>query len=63
MNTVVEVTEARIHEVRITKDEIIAYLLDGRTISVPLIWLWRLSEATETQRQYFEILGDGQGIH
>ncbi|RIZ67483.1 MAG: DUF2442 domain-containing protein [Methylococcales bacterium] len=47
----------------VTEDEIIAYLVDGRTVSVPLIWSWRLSEATEKQRQNFEIIGDGQGIH
>ena len=40
-----------------------SHLVDGRTISVPLIWSWRLAEATEKQRQHFEIIGDGQGIH
>ncbi len=63
MNTVVYVTEPRLCDVQITEDEIIAHLVDGRTISVPLIWSWRLSEATDAQRQRFEILGDGQGIH
>ena len=63
MNTVVNVTEPRLMNARITEDEIIAHLVDGRTISVPLIWSWRLAEATEKQRQHFEILGDGQGIH
>lgn len=63
MNTVVSVTEPRILNARVTEDEIIAHLVDGRTISVPLIWSWRLAEATENQRQNFEILGDGQGIH
>ncbi|NOT55425.1 MAG: DUF2442 domain-containing protein [Deltaproteobacteria bacterium] len=63
MNTVGNVTEPRLLNVRITEDEIVAQLVDGRTISVPLLWSWRLSEATEKQRQHFEILGDGQGIH
>jgi hypothetical protein len=63
MNTVANVTEPRLRDVQVTEDEIIAHLLDGRTISVPLIWSWRLSEATEAQRQHFEIIGDGQGIH
>lgn len=62
MNTVTNVTEPRLRDVQVTEDEIIAQLLDGRTISVPLIWSWRLSEATEAQRQHFEVLGDGQGI-
>ena len=63
MSTVVNVVEPRLLNAEITEDEIIAHLMDGRTISVPLIWSWRLAEATEEQRQNFEILGDGQGIH
>lgn len=39
------------------------YLVDGPTISVPLAWSWRLSEASPTQRSNFEIIGDGQGVH
>jgi len=45
----------------VTDDEMIAHLVDGRTISAPLVWSWRLSEATPEQRQHWEILGDGQG--
>ncbi|MEA5533594.1 DUF2442 domain-containing protein [Crocosphaera sp. XPORK-15E] len=63
MNTVVNVIEPRLLNVQITDDEIIAILVDGRTISVPLVWSWRLSEASPEQRQNFEILGDGEGIH
>jgi len=63
MNTVVNIVEPRLLKVRITEDEIIGYLADGRTISVPLVWSWRLTEATPGQRQNFEILGDDQGIH
>jgi hypothetical protein len=43
-------------------DEIIAQRIDGRSMSVPLFWSWRLTETTPAQRQHFEILGDGQGI-
>lgn len=50
-------------DIQVTEDEIIAHLVDGRTISVPLAWSWRLSEATPDQRNNFEILGDGQGVH
>jgi len=62
MNTAANIVEPRLLNVRITDDEIIAHLIDGRTISVPLAWSWRLSEATPEERQNFEILGDGQGI-
>ena len=33
------------------------------TISVPLAWSWRLSDATKKQRNTWELIGDGQGVH
>ena len=45
MNTAAS-SDPRIQHVRVTEDEIIAQLADGRVISVPLAWSWRLSEAT-----------------
>ena len=47
----------------ITDDEITAVLVDGRTISVPLVWSWRLLAATPDQRANYEIIGSGQGVH
>jgi len=46
----------------ITDDLITARLTDGRTISVPLVWSWRLAEATPEQSKHFEIIGDGHGV-
>jgi hypothetical protein len=46
----------------VTDELIIAYRADGRTISAPLVWSWRLSNATPAQRQHFEIIGTGQGV-
>lgn len=63
MNIAANVFEARLVDIRVTEDEIIAHLVDGRTISVPLAWSWRLSEAIPDQRNNFKILGDGQGVH
>lgn len=63
MNTAVILQEVKIKEVRVTEDTITAILVDGRTISVPLAWSWRLSEATPEQRAHYEIIGDGLGIH
>jgi len=62
MSTVVG-TEARVNHVRVTKNEIIAYLADGRVIRVPLAWSWRLSDATPAQRANFRLIGAGHGIH
>ena len=55
--------EPRIKKIQITEDRIIADLVDGRTICVPLAWSWRLSEATPEQRTHFEFIGDGEGVH
>ena len=63
MSTAVQLQEVRIKKINITKDTITAYLVDGRVISVPLAWSWRLSEATPEQRANYEIIGDGQGVH
>lgn len=62
MNTVV-LSEILIEKVEVTDETITTYLTDGRTISVPLVWSWRLAEATPEQRANFEIIGDGEGIH
>lgn len=61
MNTAV--SEPRIASVLVTDDEIQANLRDGRKISVPLQWSWRLAGATPQQRQNYEIIGSGQGVH
>lgn len=55
--------EPVVHTIRITDDEIIAKLSDGRTVSVPLAWSWRLSDASPEQRQNFRLVGGGQGVH
>ena len=62
MNIVVN-TVPRIRNIKVTSDTITAYLVDGRIVSVPLAWSWRLSEATPAQRAKWKIIGDGQGIH
>lgn len=62
MSTVAS-NDPRIQQVRVTKDEIVANLDDGRVISVPLAWSWRLSEATPSQRARFRLIGSGQGVH
>lgn len=55
--------EPRIKAIEITEDLIVADLSDGRTISISLAWSWRLSDATPSQRENYEFIGDGQGVH
>ena len=62
MSTAVSV-ESRIDRVEVTDETITAHLIDGRVISVPLAWSWRLSEATPAQRANWTLIGDGHGVH
>ena len=55
--------ESRIDRVDVTDDTITAHLVDGRIISVPLAWSWRLAEATPGQRANWQLIGDGHGVH
>lgn len=62
MSTAVSV-ENRIGHVVVTNETITAHLVDGRVISVPLAWSWRLSDATPEQRANWQLIGDGYGVH
>jgi hypothetical protein len=62
MSIVAEI-DNRIKHFQVTDDAIVAELRDGRTISVPLTWSWRLSEASPEQRSNFEMMGGGEGVH
>lgn len=62
MSTAVS-TETRIASVEVSDETITAHLADGRVISVPLAWSWRLSDATPAQRAKWRLIGDGHGVH
>ena len=62
MNTAV-LTEPKIERVEVSDETITAHLVDGRVISVPLAWSWRLSDATPAQRANWLLIGDGHGVH
>jgi hypothetical protein len=53
----------RVRGVRFTEDDLIVDLLDGRTISVPLVWFPRLLSATPEQRANWRVAGGGFDIH
>ncbi len=55
--------DERVEGVRFTKYVLIVDLMDGRTISVPLVWYPRLLNATSKQRDHWELCGGGYGIH
>lgn len=49
--------------IEVTATSITAHLSDGRTVSVPLWWSWRLEQATRRQRHNCEIIGAGRVAH
>lgn len=59
------VTEARALAigVRVTDDELLVELADGRKISAPLVWFPRLLAGSPAERADWELLGEGEGIH
>lgn len=56
-------TSALATDVRFSEEEMIVALVDGRRLAVPLAWFPRLLHATPQQREKWELLGDGEGIH
>jgi hypothetical protein len=62
MSTVAR-SDARIKSIDVSDEMITARLVDGRIISVPLAWSWRLAAATPAQRANYEIIAGGQGVH
>lgn len=55
--------DERVKDVRFTDETISVDLMDGRTITVPLVWYPRLLNATLQQRLKWKICGGGYGIH
>ena len=62
MNTLV-IDRVRAQDVRITAEELIVELEDGRTLSAPLAWFPRLYHGTPEERNNWRFIGDGEGIH
>ena len=49
--------------VTVTEDTLSVDLSDGRTISIPVAWYPRLSHASPKEREKWELIGRGHGIH
>lgn len=62
MSTVVK-TEPRIESIEVTDRAIVVVLRDGRIVTLPLTWSWRLEQATPTERANHRIAHDGSAVH
>jgi hypothetical protein len=56
-------TTALAQSVEFDEDMMHVFLVDGRVVSVPIIWFPVLHEATPEQRKRYEIIGGGIGLH
>ena len=63
MNTSAVEDRPLAQDVEITDSELRIVLADGRRLAVPLAWFPKLAAATPQERQQWELLGDGEGIH
>jgi hypothetical protein len=64
MNTLIaEIQIARVQNVTLTEDSLTVDLMDGRTITVPLVWYPRLLHGTEKEQNKWQLIGRGEGIH
>lgn len=44
-------------------DTLTVELADGRSLSVPIAWYPRLFHGSQQERENWELIGDGEGIH
>ena len=47
----------------VTDDTLTVDLSDGRTVSVPLAWYPRLLHATSQERDHWNLIARGEGMH
>ena len=63
MSTLITDRDVFAESVEFSDDAMTVHLDDGRTISVPLAWYPRLLNGTKPERNRFELIGEGEGIH
>jgi hypothetical protein len=60
---VVEAESILARSVSVTEDDLVVVLSDGRTLSAPLAWYPRLLHGTLEERNNWQLIGAGVGIH
>ena len=49
--------------VRVTDEDLVVDLVDGRTVSVPIAWFPRLLHGDASERSQWRLIGRGEGVH
>jgi Protein of unknown function (DUF2442) len=60
---VIDESSLRAVRAQLTDEALVVDLVDGRSVSVPLVWYPRLLRASINERQQFRLIGSGEGIH
>ena len=60
---VIDESSLRAVGAQLTEEALIVDLVDGRSVSVPLVWYPRLLRASMQERQQFRLIGSGEGIY
>ena len=63
MSTLVTERDVFAESVRFSDDAMTVSLDDGRALTVPLAWYPRLLHGTKSEREKYQLIGDGEGIH
>jgi hypothetical protein len=63
VNTSTDLAAAAAESVIVSEEALAVYLTDGRTISVPISWYPRLAHGTAEERNNWQLLGGGIGVH
>ena len=63
MSTLVTERDVFAESVCFSEDALTVRLDDGRSLSVPLAWYPRLLDGTQAERENYQLIGDGEGIH
>jgi len=57
-----ELKEPQAQSISVSDDALVAELVDGRTITVPLAWFPRLAHGTPAERTNWRLIAGGEGI-
>jgi hypothetical protein len=63
MSTLITERDVFAESVMFPEDSMTVNLDDGRTLSLPLAWYPRLLHGTRQEREKYELVGEGEGIH
>jgi hypothetical protein len=58
-----EIREARAQSLEVRGDALFVNLVDGRTMTIPIVWYPRLWYGTPGERANFELLDEGRYVH